>query len=114
MFISTVKQRWPNVLLQFEDFAQQKNATRLLQRYRDQLCCFNDDIQGTRRRDRRHADCCRPCCRDPCCDQRVVFCRSGSASCGIAEKIVALMMDDRLTEARSPQSESLRSIALAC
>ena len=46
MFISTVKQRWPNVLLQFEDFAQ-KNATRLLQRYRDQLCCFNDDIRGT-------------------------------------------------------------------
>ena len=44
MFISTVKQRWPNVLLQFEDFAQ-KNATRLLQRYRDQLCCFNDDIR---------------------------------------------------------------------
>ncbi|MGC0088851.1 oxaloacetate-decarboxylating malate dehydrogenase, partial [Enterobacter asburiae] len=46
MFVSTVKARWPNVLLQFEDFAQ-KNATRLLQRYRDQLCCFNDDIQGT-------------------------------------------------------------------
>ncbi|NVJ56541.1 MAG: oxaloacetate-decarboxylating malate dehydrogenase, partial [Vibrionaceae bacterium] len=45
-FIDAVKRRWPNVLLQFEDFAQ-ANATPLLERYRDQLCCFNDDIQGT-------------------------------------------------------------------
>ena len=46
MFIQAVKRRWPEVLLQFEDFAQE-NATPLLNRYRDQLCCFNDDIQGT-------------------------------------------------------------------
>ncbi len=46
MFVHAIQQRWPNVLLQFEDFAQ-KNATRLLTRYRHQLCCFNDDIQGT-------------------------------------------------------------------
>ncbi len=46
MFVHAIQQRWPNVLLQFEDFAQ-KNATRLLNRYRHQLCCFNDDIQGT-------------------------------------------------------------------
>lgn len=45
-FISAVKRRWPNVLLQFEDFAQ-KNAMPLLERYQDELCCFNDDIQGT-------------------------------------------------------------------
>ena len=45
-FIQAVKIRWPNVLLQFEDFAQ-KNAMPLLTRYRDELCCFNDDIQGT-------------------------------------------------------------------
>ena len=46
LFIDAIKRRWPNVLLQFEDFAQQ-NAMPLLQRYKDQLCCFNDDIQGT-------------------------------------------------------------------
>ncbi|GHK86457.1 hypothetical protein ECZU17_23940 [Escherichia coli] len=46
MFIRAVKRRWPDVLLQFEDFAQQ-TAMPLLTRYRDEICCFNDDIQGT-------------------------------------------------------------------
>ncbi len=46
IFVSSVKKRWPHVLLQWEDFSG-ANAARLLARYRDQLCTFNDDIQGT-------------------------------------------------------------------
>jgi malate dehydrogenase (oxaloacetate-decarboxylating) len=46
VFVHSVKKRWPHVLLQWEDFAG-SNATRFLARYRDHLCTFNDDIQGT-------------------------------------------------------------------
>jgi malate dehydrogenase (oxaloacetate-decarboxylating) len=46
VFVSSVKRRWPHILLQWEDFAG-SNAGRFLERYRNQLCTFNDDIQGT-------------------------------------------------------------------
>lgn len=45
-FIQAVKERFPQALLQFEDFAT-PNAVALLEKYHDELLCFNDDIQGT-------------------------------------------------------------------
>lgn len=96
-FIEAVKRRWPDVLLQFEDFAQ-TNALPLLERYRDRLCCFNDDIQGT-------ASTCVGTLLAACqardesiAQQRVVFVGAGSAGCGIAEQVVLAMQVEGLSE----------------
>ena len=95
-FIQTVKSRWPNVLVQFEDFAQSK-ATPLLKKYQNEICCFNDDIQGTAAVTvgtllaACHAN------KSSLKDQRVVIVGAGSAGCGIAKQIVAHMVKLDLT-----------------
>ncbi len=94
--LEAVKTRWPDVLLQFEDFAQ-KNATKLLNRYRNELCCFNDDIQGTAAVTSGTLMAASQVAGTRLRDQRVVFLGSGSAGCGIADKIMALMVADGAT-----------------
>lgn len=101
-FIQAVKRRWPKVLVQFEDFAQ-PNAMPLLQKYRNQICCFNDDIQGTAAVT---VGTLLAACRSKgvrLSDQRVVFVGAGSAGCGIAEQIVMQMRSEGVSE---PQARS--------
>ncbi|RYZ95847.1 MAG: NAD-dependent malic enzyme, partial [Proteobacteria bacterium] len=96
-FVQAVKRRWPEVLLQFEDFSQ-KNAMPLLRRYRDQICCFNDDIQGTAAVTLGCLIAASRAVGERLRDQRVVFLGAGAAGCGIAEKIVARMKWEGLTD----------------
>lgn len=101
-FIQAVKRRWPKVLVQFEDFAQ-PNAMPLLQKYRNQICCFNDDIQGTAAVT---VGTLLAACRSKgvrLADQRVVFVGAGSAGCGIAEQIIKQMCSEGISE---PQARS--------
>lgn len=96
-FIMTVQDRWPNALIQFEDFSG-VNANRLLERYRDRVCCFNDDIQGTAAVTvgTLLAACKRK--GEQLKDQVITFCGAGSAGCGIAEQIVAQMVSEGISE----------------
>ena len=96
-FIRAVRSRWPNVLLQFEDFAQ-KNAMPLLERYRDQLCCFNDDIRGTAAVTLGTLIAASRAAGSRLRDQNVVFLGAGSAGCGIAEQIIAQMKSEGLSD----------------
>lgn len=100
LFIEAVQRRWPDVLLQFEDFAQ-SNAMPLLEKYRDELCCFNDDIQGTASVavGTLLAGC--KAKGESLAQQVVVFVGSGSAGCGIAEHIIAAMRVEGLSDAEA-------------
>jgi malate dehydrogenase (oxaloacetate-decarboxylating) len=101
-FVSAVMGRWPHVLLQWEDFALE-NATRLLDRYRDRLCTFNDDIQGTAAVALGTLLAAVEVTGLPLATQRVAILGSGSAGCGIAALLIQAMVEAGLDagEARS-------------
>jgi malate dehydrogenase (oxaloacetate-decarboxylating) len=95
-FVAAVRESFPEVVLQWEDFLKE-NALHQLARFRDELCTFNDDVQGTaavvvaglygalRLTGRRMRD------------QRVVFAGAGASTQGIAALIVAALMEDGLS-----------------
>ncbi len=99
-FVAAVRRRWPDVLLQFEDFAQ-VNAVPLLTRYRDRLCMFNDDIQGTAAVGLGTLMAAGNVLGLKLREQRVVIVGAGSAGCGIAEQIVAGMRAEGLDDAEA-------------
>jgi malate dehydrogenase (oxaloacetate-decarboxylating) len=95
-FVAAVQKVFPRVVLQWEDFLKE-NALHQLSRFRDQLCTFNDDIQGTagvvlagvygalRITGQRMRD------------QRVVFAGAGASAQGISELLVAAFLEDGLS-----------------
>lgn len=96
MFVQAVKRRWPDSILQFEDFANQ-NAGRLLEKYKDELCCFNDDIQGTASVTVATLIAAAFVKNEKLSDQRIVVVGGGSAGCGIADMAMRRMQREGLT-----------------
>lgn len=99
-FVQAVKKYFPQTLLQFEDFAQQ-HAYPLLRRYRDQLCSFNDDIQGTAAVTVAAILAATKVSGKPLREHRVAVLGAGSAGCGISEQLVAAMVHQGLSEAEA-------------
>jgi malate dehydrogenase (oxaloacetate-decarboxylating) len=101
-FVSAVRERWPHVLLHWEDFAI-GNANRLLARYRDQLCTFNDDIQGTAAIAVGTLLAAINVTGVPIKEQRIAVLGAGSAGTGICALVMRAMVEAGLseTEARS-------------
>lgn len=99
-FIQAVQRRWPDALVQFEDFAQ-KNAMPLLERYKDRICCFNDDIQGTAAVTVGSLLAACKAAGSKLSQQRIAFLGAGSAGCGIAEAIIAQMVSEGISDAQA-------------
>jgi malate dehydrogenase (oxaloacetate-decarboxylating) len=96
-FVEGVKRKFPNAVLQWEDFARQ-NAARLLERYSDRLCTFNDDIQGTGAVALAGLLAAVKVAGSRISQQQVVFLGAGSSALGISDQIVAAMVGEGLAE----------------
>jgi malate dehydrogenase (oxaloacetate-decarboxylating) len=99
-FVTAVKRRWPNVLLQWEDFARQ-NAGRLIDRYRDRLCTFNDDIQGTAAVAAGTLLAAIHATGGSIRDQRIAIFGAGTAGIGIANLLRRLMVSEGMAESEA-------------
>lgn len=91
-FVQAVHKRFPHVLLHWEDFAQ-INANPILMRYREQLCTFNDDIQGTAAVVVGALFAAIQSIGSSLLDQRIVVFGAGSAGTGISSLILRAMVD---------------------
>jgi len=96
-FVQAVQKRWPHILLQWEDFAG-VNAARLLERYRDRLCTFNDDIQGTAAVTTATLLAAVHATGIPLREQTIAMFGSGAAGVGIVNLLIAAMKEEGLSE----------------
>jgi malate dehydrogenase (oxaloacetate-decarboxylating) len=96
-FVAAVERKLPRVLLQWEDFAR-PHARPLLDRYRDRLCTFNDDIQGTAAVTLGAVYAAIRITGKRLAEQTVVILGAGGAGLGVAEQLLAAMVRDGAAE----------------
>ncbi len=96
-FVNAVRRKFPNALLQWEDFGK-NNAFRLLDRYRERVCSFNDDIQGTGSIAMGVFLSAMKIKKENLSDQRFVLFGQGQAGIGIARQIFTGLMEGGLSE----------------
>ena len=96
-FVKAVHKKFPNVLLQFEDFAQ-THASPLLMRYREKLCTFNDDIQGTAAVCVSALLAATKVLKSKLSEHRICVVGGGSAGCGISDMLIQAMEIEGISE----------------
>jgi malate dehydrogenase (oxaloacetate-decarboxylating) len=96
-YVSVATRLFPNAVLQWEDFAA-SNGRRIIQKYRDRICTFNDDMQGTGAITLAAAISAVRVCGAPLRSQRVVIFGAGTAGMGVADQIRHAMMREGLSK----------------
>ena len=96
-YVKAVTTMFPKALLQWEDFAP-GNGRRILEKYRDRVCTFNDDIQGTGAITLAAAISAVRVCGTPLRNQRVVIFGAGTAGIGVADQIRDAMVREGLSK----------------
>jgi len=99
-YVQAVTTRFPNALLQWVDFSP-GNSRRILEKYRDHICTFNDDMQGTGAITLAAAISAVRICGTPLRNQRVVIFGAGMAGIGIADQIRDAMVHEGLSRAEA-------------